>query len=340
MPIIQVKPISLDSSDDSKKEKVESEKSSQSFKWKVFASNATLHGLRYTVQNELSIPRRAIWLLTLCASASFYTYSATISVGKFMSRPTKTVITQLTPTGGLKFPAVTICNLNKFMKSKIDLTDDDENFVKMGLNISGCSETREVRGNLTCGQALLCVYYKYGMALVNGCNATTRQNIIRVLTNSSKRLLDEEKFLTNYGHDFVGMWYKYCSFASMQPCSEKDFVRTPTGRFICYTFNSGQNESGTMFSSKFEGPDLGLNVILNVQTNESTLSDFSSGLKVIVHAQKTFVNPNSGFNIHPGTHATVALRLTEVSYVILYCLNAKGVYRFCLQTIMISVERN
>lgn len=68
-----------------------------------------------------------------------------------------------------------------------------------------------------------------------------------------------------------------------------------------------------MFYSKFEGPDLGLNIILNVQTNESTLSDFSTGLKVIVHNQKTFVNPNSGFNIFPGTHATVALKLREVS---------------------------
>ena len=340
MPIVQVKPISLDSFTDSEKEKVESENSSQSSKWKVFASNATLHGLRYTVQNELSIPRRAIWLLTLCASASFYTYSATISVGKFMSRPTKTVITQLTPTGGLKFPAVTICNLNKFMKSKIEMADGDENFVKMGLNISGCSETREVRGNLTCGQAFLCVYYKYGMALVNGCNATTRGNIIRVLTNSPKHLLDEEKFLTNYGHDFAGLWYKFCSFASLRSCSEEDFVQTLTGRFICYTFNSGHNESGRMFYSKFEGPDLGLSIILNVQTNESTLSDFSTGLKVIVHDQKTFVNPNSGFNIHPGTHATVTLRLRKVSYIIIYCLDAKDIFRFCIQTLMTSVERN
>ena len=313
MPVVQVKPISLDSSTDSIKEKVESEKSSQSSKWKVFASNTTLHGLRYTVQNEFSIPRRAIWLIFLCASVSIYTYCAAKSLGKFMSRPTKTVITQETPTGALKFPAVTICNLNKFMKSKIDMADDDENFVKMGLNISGCHEIREVRGNLTCGQAFLCVYYHYGMALVDGCNATTRQNIIQVLTNSSKRLLDEEQFLTNYGHDFVGLWYKNCTFASQRPCSEKDFVPTVTGRFICYTFNSGHNESGTMFYSKFEGPDLGLSIILNVQTNESTLSDFSTGLKVIVHDQKTFVNPNSGFNIHPGTHATVALRLREVS---------------------------
>ena len=313
MPVTLVKPISLDSSTDSTKEKVEYEKSSQSSKWKVFASNTTLHGLRYTVQNGLSTPRRAIWLIFLCASAGSYIHSASISIGKFVSRPTKTVITQGTPKGGLKFPAVTICNLNKFMKSKIDMADDDENFVKMGLNISGCHVTRKVRGNLTCGQAFLCVYYQFSLALVNGCNTTTRKNIIKVLTGPSKRLFDEEKFLAKYGHDFAGLWYKYCLFAQLQPCSEKDFVPTLTGKFICHTFNSGYNDSGTMFYSKFEGPDLGLSIMLNVQTNESTMSEFSTGLRVIVHDQKTFVNPNSGFNIPPGMHASVTVKLREVS---------------------------
>ena len=146
-------------------EKVESERSSPSSEWKSFASNTTLHGLRYAVQNGLSIPRRSIWLLFLCAAAGAYTYNSTLSIKRFVSRPTKTVITQETPTDGLKFPAVTICNLNKFMKTKIDMKDEEENFVKMGLNISGCSETREVRGNLTCGQALLCAYDDYGPCL-------------------------------------------------------------------------------------------------------------------------------------------------------------------------------
>ena len=36
----------------------------------------------------------------------------------------------------MTFPAVTFCNLNKFVKSKIDVANEDEKFVKMGLNIS------------------------------------------------------------------------------------------------------------------------------------------------------------------------------------------------------------
>ena len=158
---------------------------------------------------------------------------------------------------------MTICNLNKFMKSNIDMPDEDEKFVKMGLNISGCSETREVRGNLTCGQALLCAYHDYGYAIVDSCDKTTRQNIISVLNDTSKRLFNEEKFLKSYGHDIAGLFLHYCRFFIEQKCSEKDFVPILTERGICYTFNSGYNYS-TVFYSEFEGLLLGPSVLLNV----------------------------------------------------------------------------
>jgi len=308
--VIQVKPI--DSSNDSSEEKVDSEKSSLSVDWRDFASNTTLHGLRYTVEKRLSIPRRAIWLILLLVANSAYIFYGTIAFLKFMSRPTKTVITQEAPTDGLKFPAVTICNLNKFAKSKIDMVDEDKNFVKMGLNISGCNETREVRGNLTCGQALLCVYDIYSASVVPGCDRTTRQNIIKVLTGTSKRLFDEETFLANYGHGLEGLFVLYCRFSFDQECTDKDFIPTLTQRGLCYTFNSGYGNS-TVFHSVLEGPERGLGVLLNVEENESTVGQFSTGLNVVVHDQKTFINRNLGVNILPGVHSSVAVKLIKVS---------------------------
>ncbi|XP_078348469.1 acid-sensing ion channel 2-like [Oculina patagonica] len=302
---------SINSSTDSSNEKVESEKSSFSSKWKNFASDTTLHGLRYVVQNGFSIPRRVVWFILLCAAASSYFYYASTSFEKFMSRPIKTVISQETPIKGLKFPAVTICNLNKFMKTKIDMADDDENFEKLGLNISGCSETRAVRGNLTCGQALLCAYHPLGYGLVDNCNTSTRQNIINVLNHTSERVFNEEQFLAKYGHDLAGLFFLYCRFSEDEEiCSEKDFVPTLTSKGVCYTFNSGNNNS-RLFHSEFEGPELGLTILLSVERNESTLSEYSTGLQVIVHDQKTFVNRHNGFNILPGTHALVAVKLRE-----------------------------
>lgn len=294
------------------KDEVEARQTSFYSRWKAFASRTTLHGISYIFDSSLPILRRVIWLIFLCASSSAFLYLVTISTGKFISLPMKTVITQEEPPNGLKFPAVTICNLNKFMKSKIDMADDEKSFKKLGLNISGCDEIREVRGNLTCGQALLCTYFLYAPALVKGCDETIRQNVNDVLNGSSNRLFSEEKFLTSYGHDMAGMYMDYCRYTSQLSCSDKDFVPTITPDGLCFTFNSGYNNTPVL-NSFFEGPELGLNILLNVQTNESTLTDFSSGLKVIVHDQDTYVNRRSGFNIAPGTHSSVAVRLRKVS---------------------------
>lgn len=285
---------------------------SQYTRWEAFAYSTTLHGLRHVFDKSYSIAKRVIWLLVSWSAAATFLYLLSVSVRKFMSKPMKTVVSQATPAGGLKFPAVTICNLNKFMKSKVDVTDEDENFAKMGLNISGCSEIRQVRGNLTCGQALLCAYVWYGTVLVNSCNETTRQNIIKALNHSSERLFNEEEFLSKYGHDMASMFVLYCRFMTVDTCSDKDFVPVLTQYGLCHTFNSGQNKP--VLHSILEGPDLGLNIVLDVQQNESTLSEFSTGLKVIVHDQNTFVNRHSGFNILPGTHASVAVKLRKVSY--------------------------
>ncbi|KAJ7378364.1 hypothetical protein OS493_023619 [Desmophyllum pertusum] len=195
------------------------------------------------------------------------------------------------------------------MKSKIDVADEDENFEKMGLNISGCSEIREVRGNLTCGQAMVCAHYSYGTALVKGCNETMQQNIIDVLNRSSVRLFNEEAFSTKYGHDMASMFVVYCSYMKSITCSDKDFVPVLTQYGLCFTFNSGHNN--VLLRSRFEGPGLGLNILLDVQTDENTVGQFSSGLKVIVHDQMTFVNRHNGFNILPGTHASVVVKLRK-----------------------------
>ena len=111
------------------------------------------------------------------------------------------------------------------------------------------------------------------------------------------------------------MFVLYCRFMKDKDCSDKDFVTDLTQDGICFTFNSGRN--GSVRSTMFEGPDFGLSILLDVQTNESTTGQFSNGLKLIVHDQNTFVNLHSGFNILPGTHASVAVKLRKVGLVLI-----------------------
>ena len=140
-----------------------------------------------------------------------------------------------------------------------------------------------------------------------------QQNIINVFYRSSHCLFNEEEFLIKYGHDIASMSssFLFCRFMQTAMCSEEDFVPKLTQHGICYTFNSGKNDVPRR--ARYEGPEFGLSIFLDVQTNESTFSQFSSGLKVIVHDQNTLVNPHNGFNIVPGTHASVGVKLTKVS---------------------------
>ena len=278
-------------------------------KWKEFAANTTVHGLRHVVQASLPACRRLVWAILLFAALGAYSYNSTISFKKFISRPIRTEISQETPRDGLKFPAVTICNLNQFMKTKIDTTDEDENFKKLGWH------------ELTCGQALLCAFSDYGPFLVDNCNYSTRQRIMSVL-NHAKRIYDEKEFLTKYGHDLfgnnsMGGDLKHCTFKGREQinCSEHHFIPVVTNSGICYTFNSGYNGStkSEPFRSFYEGSDFGLAIALNVQTNESTFSASSSGLAVNVHDQDTYVNYHTAFKVQPGAHASVAIKMTQVS---------------------------
>ena len=213
------------------------------------------------------------------------------------------------PEDGMEFPAVTICNLNNVMRSKRDTADGDRRFTELGLNVSGCQETREVRGNMTCGQAFMCAFY--GLTMIPGCDNTTKQKLM----NSS---MNKEEIYSKYGHDLFDLTssLRRCEFRGTEKkCTRKDFVSSITTDGLCFTYNSDLNNVPEAYRTKFAGPRLGLNILLDVQTNETTYYPESAiGLNVIIHAQRTVANRLQGFNVMPGTHATIGVKLIKVKH--------------------------
>ena len=131
----QVTPINFVS--DSLEVKADEEETPDSSKWKTFATNTTLHGLRNVVETKHSVLRRVIWLIFISCSAGYYAYFVFLCITNYLSLPIQTIISQESaPADGMDFPAVTICNSNIFMKSKIDLANNHKRFREMGLNIS------------------------------------------------------------------------------------------------------------------------------------------------------------------------------------------------------------
>ena len=303
-------------------------------KWREFAVNTTVHGLRYVYESPSRIGR-ILWLILLLGAIAGYAYFAQESFAKYFSNPINTEFSEIIPElGNFTFPAVTICNLNRFVKRKINMAETDEDFQTLGLNLSVCEAVKKVNKGMTCGQGLLCAFERFGSAVAENCNDTTRQRIISVLNSTKDPIFDPEEFLETYGHDFDEMFVYYCRFGAVENCTPADFHPSLTENGRCFTFNSGKNGTNIR-ASRRAGSSGGLSVILDVQASENTIGEFSRGIKVMVRDQGTFINMDNGFNVFPGSHSSVQITKTQVSYII--CCLYKILSRFSFDFNMMSL---
>ena len=290
---------------------------------KRFVDNTTLHGLRHVVLSPTRL-RQVVWLHLLLGATVMYLFLVQQSVTKYYSNPFSIENTEVIPEdGALRFPAVTICNLNHFVKSKINLQESNESFYKLGLNMSVCKTLSDVKTGLTCGQALLCAFELFGPAIVENCSETTKQQLISVLNKTEQAVFNPEEFLATYGHEISAMFLYYCRFAVKENCVAEDFLPTLTEHGLCYTFNSGRFDS-RIRSTRLTGSEGGLSVILDVEAHENTISEFSRGFRVILHEQGAFINFDEGFNLYPGSHALVGVTAIQVSALNIERINQKA----------------
>ena len=280
--------------------------------WQEFVDNTTLHGIRYVFMKR-HILIRLLWLVLLLTSGGYYIFTVYRAFNKYYSRPINTVLSRK-HLKQMDFPAVTICSLNFFAKSKIFTTDDDPHFASSGLNISSCSVTSGVRGDRPCGLSLLCccspIPEVAALALPN-CTTQYRQDLLNVMQESGNRL-DIEDFFQNFSQDIsVLVAPMTCTFGWEETaCSAKDFVPVVTPWGMCYTFNSGTD--GNVRIVKTAGVATGLSVVLDAQTYEYTLGKHSEGFKVLIHGQGEYIDKWDGINVGPGQHAVIALSQKRV----------------------------
>ncbi|KAL9970022.1 hypothetical protein ACROYT_G022331 [Oculina patagonica] len=276
-------------------------------KGQEFVDNTTLHGIRYVFMKR-HIFIRLLWLMLLLTSGGYYVSIVYGAINKYYSRPINTVLSRKN-LKEMDFPAVTICSLNIFAKSKILMTDDNPLFASSGLNISSCAVTSRVRANRPCGLSLLCSHTPPGyLDLTSGlpnCTSEYRQELVDTLNESFHRP-DLEEFLQHYSQNISALVGPICNFGwELLPCSVKNFVPLITPWGMCYTFNSGTDgKLKTVYSS---GIATGFSVILDAQTYEYTQGKFSEGFKVIIHGQGEYVDEWEGINVGPGQHAAIAL---------------------------------
>lgn len=288
-----------------------------SYTWKNFASNSTLHGLGYIAST--SGIRRLFWLACLLTSFGFTVFVVYDSVQEYISLPINTIISSEIPEDGMEFPDLTICNLNTFVRSKTKVGYGDPRLKMLNLDLKACNVVRNISGNLTCGQALVCAYKLHAIYVIPNCDVTIQTKLRHALSTSS-RVFNPEELLIAYGNDLKKMLLPHCRFGPEmytgdKPCIAEDFDQVLTPHGVCYTFNVTKfcNRTGlTTNRLLIPGAENGLGLILHAQLNEMEMGDWSSGFRIMVNQKGRFINTDEGFIVSPGTHTLVFLQATKV----------------------------
>ena len=294
--------------------------------WREFVDETTLHGIRY-VSMKRHILIRLLWLVLLLTSGGYYSFTVYRAFNKYYSHPINTVLSRKN-LKQMDFPAVTICSLNFFAKSKILMTDNNPLFASSGLNISSCSVTSGVRGDRPCGLSLLCCCSPFPEVLTfPNCTTQYRQDLLGVMQKSGHPH-DIVEFYQNFSQDISAVVVSMmCTFGwNESACSAKEFVPVVTPWGMCYSFNL--ETDGKVKTVDAAGVSSGLSVVLDAQTYEYTLGKYSEGFKVLIHGQGEYFDEWQGINVGPGQHAVIALSQKRVcySFSLLHCGEFIGVH--------------
>lgn len=285
-------------------------------KWSDFAESSSLHGLR-NVFVRSSPYVRIFWLVLLLAFTAWVLYSMYSSIFKYFQYPIATVIRIRYPEEGMRFPAVSLCPMTSFTRTKIFMTDDDPQFESLGLDLPSCKATAHIRKGRPCGEALLCCCSDHSaedvsVALSN-CTDDYKKELQEII-RKDKKLFDDKKFQQAYGPSLWRMIIPgTCIFAALQNggCSYKDFIPTMSDHGVCFTFNSGRDGKEAMNVS-YGDTSTGLSMTLDLNLNDHLVGAFSEGIRIIVHDQGVYINPAKNVLVAPGSYAQISVKRKEV----------------------------
>ena len=95
-----------------------------------FISNSTLHGLHFCFDKKHLI-RRIIWTLILVGAFGYVGEKIYASLVQFFQYPMSTTTTLVYDEQNINLPAISICNLNDFRRSKFENTLLAKTFISM-----------------------------------------------------------------------------------------------------------------------------------------------------------------------------------------------------------------
>ncbi|XP_022086803.1 acid-sensing ion channel 2-like [Acanthaster planci] len=255
-----------------------------------FASTTTLHGIA-RIFDSTRLPVRLLWLSILLGCLGVCVWQITDRFQRYLLHEATTAVS-VEYVGDLDFPAVTICNFNRYRSSA--LTEDDKAHLEELIEYADYDydtyDDEEPDARRT----------------AQSQGETTNFSFSEVTLRTGFQM-DEETLLD-------------CKWRGKKnSCNGQNFTHVFTSFGNCWTFNSGETQDEKEISVLNQiqpGSGNGLTMVINIQQAEYTEpvqnGNLEAGLKVLVHDQETPPSVDSeGFAIAPGVHAFVGLRKIE-----------------------------
>ncbi|KAL9964424.1 hypothetical protein ACROYT_G028066 [Oculina patagonica] len=242
-------------------------------RWSIFVGSSTLHGLNYVFTSR-TLVRRFLWALFLVSSMAWFSYQSSNLLRKYFSYSVTTKVSleyEDTP----QFPAVTICNFNRFKRSVIMEKGYDQLLTQFEKKSSGLQAENDA---------------------IDFSNYTDF-NFTELYLIAGHQINDTL---------LACVW-------SGQMCDYRNFTPVLTDMGLCHTFNSGK-DGEPILKVKQAGSIFGLILSLNVQQKEYYgVMSYSAGLKILIHHQDTPPMVSQlGFAVGPGTSTFAAIRKQRV----------------------------
>lgn len=171
--------------------------------WRLFVGSSTLHGLQYVFTSRTLI-RRILWALFLVAAIVWFSFQSSKLLRKYLSYPATTKVS-LVYESSPEFPAVSICNFNRFKKSVIMARGYDQPLRQFERKVFG----------------------------LNTDNFTT--------DFSKYHDFNFTEFYLSAGHQ-INDTLQACVWSGTF-CDYRNFTPVLTSMGLCHTFNSGRSAS-------------------------------------------------------------------------------------------------
>lgn len=245
-----------------------------------YCSNSSAHGVQHVCGDNVHIIRRIIWLLFFLVTSSLFISALTFTIQKFFRYESTTSISMRSNTT-LDFPALTVCNMNSFRRSKIQqkYPNLEEFLEKLQFKKRGFGSDEEMLDLL--------------------------DKAVPTLSNISVF-----EFYETVKHEVEDVFIRCdIGLTSGIECS-KYVEQVITDAGICYTFNKGQDGKSMIPPAAKGGVKYGAKLILDLQPDEyiSAVGE-ATGMFLLVHDQKVFPRmTQEAFVISPGKHVLVSVQ--------------------------------